>query len=155
MITRLSPDDLELLFSLLDCFGEVFEEPETYLEKRASPRYLRSLLGDDTFIALVSHAEGLVMGGLVAYELRKFEQKRSEIYIYDLAVHTKFRRTGIATALIEELKKVARDRGAWVIFAQADHVDDPAIQLYSKLGQREEVSHFDIPVKFRPQKTQN
>jgi aminoglycoside 3-N-acetyltransferase I len=33
-----------------------------------------------------------------------------------------------------------------VIFVQADYGDDPAIALYSKLGTREEVLHFDIPV---------
>jgi len=29
---------------------------------------------------------------------------------------------------------------------QADHGDDPAIALYDKLGAREEVLHFDLPV---------
>jgi aminoglycoside 3-N-acetyltransferase I len=29
---------------------------------------------------------------------------------------------------------------------QADHGDDPAIALYTKLGTREDVLHFDIPV---------
>ena len=35
-------------------------------------------------------------------------------------------------------------RGAYVIFVQADIIDEPAIALYSKLGAREEVLHFDI-----------
>lgn len=34
--------------------------------------------------------------------------------------------------------------GAYVIFVQADLGDDPAIALYSQLGQREDVPHFDI-----------
>ena len=45
---------------------------------------------------------------------------------------------------IEELQRVARERGAYVIFVQADHGDDPAIALYTKLGVREDVLHFDI-----------
>jgi aminoglycoside 3-N-acetyltransferase I len=32
-----------------------------------------------------------------------------------------------------------------VIFVQADYGDDPAIALYTKLGSREDVIHFDIP----------
>ena len=76
----------------------------------------------------------------------KFEQKRSEVYIYDLAVLESHRRQGVATALIEYLKPLARNRGAWVIFVQADHGDDPAISLYTKLGVREDVLHFDIGV---------
>jgi aminoglycoside 3-N-acetyltransferase I len=35
-------------------------------------------------------------------------------------------------------------RGAYVIFVQADKVDDAAIKLYESLGTREDVFHFDI-----------
>ena len=56
------------------------------------------------------------------------------------------RREGIATALIQELKKIAVARAAYVIFVQADIGDDPAIALYTKLGVREDVLHFDIAV---------
>lgn len=86
------------------------------------------------------------MGGLAPYELRKFEQARSEIYIYDLAVDERYRRRGIATELILELKRIAASRGAYVIFVQADVGDDPAIELYTRLGHREDVLHFDINV---------
>jgi aminoglycoside 3-N-acetyltransferase I len=34
-----------------------------------------------------------------------------------------------------------------VLYVQADHGDAPAIALYEKLGLREDVLHFDIPVK--------
>ena len=74
------------------------------------------------------------------------EQARSEIYIYDLAVAEEYRRRGVATALIGALQRIASLRGAWVIFVQADLGDDPAVALYTKLGSREEVLHFDISV---------
>jgi aminoglycoside 3-N-acetyltransferase I len=86
-----------------------------------------------------------VVGGLTAYELPKFEQERSEIYIYDLAVAVEHRRQGIATALIGAVQREAKRRDAWVVFVQADHGDGPAIALYTKLGMREDVLHFDIP----------
>lgn len=129
-------------------FGEAFNDPETYTGKRPGADYLRRLLKSDSFIAIVALDDKKVIGGIAAYELRKFEQERSEIYIYDLAVTEPYRRAGIATALIEELKKVAIKRGAYVIFVQADQgvEDEPAIALYTKLGQREDVLHFDILV---------
>jgi aminoglycoside 3-N-acetyltransferase I len=34
-----------------------------------------------------------------------------------------------------------------VIYVQADYGDDAAVALYEKLGLREEVMHFDIPVR--------
>ena len=81
---------------------------------------------------------------MAAYVLQKFEQQRSEIYIYDLAVDEPYRRQGIATGLINKLREIARERGAWVIYVQADYGDDPAIKLYESLGTREDVLHFDI-----------
>ncbi|MCW1916577.1 AAC(3)-I family aminoglycoside N-acetyltransferase [Luteolibacter sp. GHJ8] len=143
-IRHLGPDDLPLMRGMLDLFGRAFEEPVTYGDKRPGDAYLRSLLGGDSFIGIVAVQEGEVVGGIGAYELRKFEQERSEIYIYDLAVAEEQRRQGIATAMIEALKGIARERGAWVIYVQADLQDDPAIALYTKLGVREDVLHFDI-----------
>lgn len=145
-IRQLARDDVALLEALLTTFGEAFDEVETFNEARPSAAYLGRLLGSDYFIALAALKSGEVVGGIAAYELRKFEQERSEIYIYDLAVAAAHRREGIATALIQELKKIAAARGAYVIFVQADRGDAPAIALYTKLGTREDVSHFDIPI---------
>ena len=132
---------------MLTMFGEAFGEPDTYSGARPSPAYLSHLLGRDHFIAVAALDGEAVVGGLAAYVLDKFEQERSEIYSYDLAVAEDHRRRGIATAMIRELQRIAAERGAWVIFVQADHGDDPAIALYSKLGRREDVLHFDIVVR--------
>jgi aminoglycoside 3-N-acetyltransferase I len=142
----LTPDDVPLLEAMLSMFGEAFEEPATYNAARPSPAYLSRLLARDHFIALAALDGEDVVGGIAAYVLDKFEQERSEIYIYDLAVAATHRRRGIATAMIRELQRIAVERGAWVIFVQADLGDDPAIALYSKLGVREDVLHFDIKV---------
>jgi aminoglycoside 3-N-acetyltransferase I len=147
-INQLAPDDLEMMNDLLSIFGAAFDEPETYNEKRPRDEYLRRLLGSSYFIALAALNGDEVVGAIAAYELVKFEQERSEIYIYDLAVAETHRRKGIATALIRKLKKIAATRGAYVIFVQADTgvEDEPAIALYTKLGAREDVLHFDIAV---------
>lgn len=131
---------------LLRVFSEAFEDPQNYASRQPSDTYLRRLLHRDTFFVVVAEKAGKIIGGLAAYELIKFEQERSEIYIYDLAVLDEHRRQGVATKLIETLKHVAANRGAHVVFVQADNDDPPAIALYSKLGTREDVLHFDIEV---------
>ncbi|MEM8504140.1 MAG: AAC(3)-I family aminoglycoside N-acetyltransferase [Cyanobacteria bacterium P01_D01_bin.1] len=146
VIKQLSKADTPLMRSLLHVFGQAFDDVETYSQAQPKTAYLQRLLGQDYFIALAALKQDEVVGGLTAYELCKFEQARSEIYIYDIAVSFEYRRQGIATALIETLKKIAADRGAYVIFVQADTDDPPAIQLYTKLGKREDVLHFDIAV---------
>jgi aminoglycoside 3-N-acetyltransferase I len=142
-IRRLLPENLGLMHAMLTMFGEAFGEKDTY-SARPSAAYLERLLASDYFIALAALKKDAVVGGLAAYELRKFEQERSEIYIYDLAVAAAHRRRGIATALVRELMKIARARGAYVLFVQADIGDAPAIAFYTKLGRREDVIHFDI-----------
>jgi aminoglycoside 3-N-acetyltransferase I len=145
-VQRLLSGDVELTHGLLTVFGEAFEDVETYGAKRPRAAYLDELLSSPTVVVLVALKGEHVVGGLVAYELRKLEQERSEIYIYDLAVSAAHRREGIATALINELRAIGRERGAYVVYVQADPPDAPAVALYTKLGTREDVYHFDIEV---------
>jgi aminoglycoside 3-N-acetyltransferase I len=145
-IRRLAGDDIATMRALLTTFGKAFDEVETYEGAQPGDAYLERLLAREDFIALAALKGGAVVGGLVAYELQKFERERTEIYIYDLAVAATHRREGVATALITELKSIARAREAYVIFVQADPGDVPAIALYAKMGIREDVIHFDFEV---------
>jgi aminoglycoside 3-N-acetyltransferase I len=142
-IQRIGPGEVPLMEEANRLFAEVFGE-EGYHGPSPSHGHLLNLLADEKFIALAAWIQGEMVGALAAYELVKFEAERSEIYIYDLAVDKRFRRRGIATELIGELKRIARDKGAWVIFVQADPPDKPAVALYRKLGNEERVLHFDI-----------
>jgi len=119
-ILHLTAHDVSQLQALAAAFGEAFEDPETSGAKLPSADYLQQLLANDTFIALAAVKQGEVVGGIVAYELKKFEQARSEIYIYDLAVKSGHRRGGIATAMIHRLKGIAAERGADMIYVQAN-----------------------------------
>lgn len=143
---QLVSSDVPLLKNLLKVFGEAFDDIATYQDSVPTDEYLKTLLSKPHFIVLAAMDGDKVVGGIAAYELEKFEQVRKEIYIYDLAVDEKYRRRGIATGLILELKRLAKERKAYVIYVQADLVDEPAIKLYESLGTREDVLHFDIPV---------
>jgi aminoglycoside 3-N-acetyltransferase I len=143
-VRALTRDDVGVMRAMLSMFGDAFEEQATYTQNQPDDAYLTELLSSKAFIAVAAMAGTTVVGGLAAYLLPKFEQARSEIYIYDLAVEQAHRRQGIATAMIEELKQLAQAKGAYVIYVQADHGDAPAIALYTKLGIREDVLHFDI-----------
>lgn len=140
----LGPDDVDTMRAVLALFGEAFDDPGAYVANPPTDRYLQDLLASGTFVAIAALSGPTVIGGLAGYVLPKFEQARSEFYIYDLAVKAAHRRVGVATAMIETLRNLAAQRGIYVIFVQADHGDDPAVALYTKLGTREDVMHFDI-----------
>ena len=143
-IRLLAPVDVPHLRALNALFGEAFGDPESYGAEPPAEAYLSSLLAKEHVIVLVALLAGQVTGGLVAYELDKFEQARREFYIYDLAVAEEYRRQGVATALLEHLCRIAAERTAWVVFVQAHHIDGPAIALYEKFGERGEMLQFEI-----------
>jgi len=148
-IERIKSGEANLMTSLNTMFGEAFGEPEIYLSRRPSEEYLEKLLRDENFIALVALTDGgEVVGGITAYVLHKYEQERSEVFVYDLAVREHYRRQGIALALIEELKVISKNKGAYLIVIGADkgEEDIPANTLYSKLGVQEDVYLYDIKV---------
>lgn len=145
-IHLLGPGDAARMAAMNTMFGTVFDDDASYAGAPPEAAYLESLLARDTFIAIAALQGDTVVGGLAAYVLPKFEQARSEVYLYDLAVAEAHRRRGIASALIATLQREAATRGAWVIYVQADHGDEPAVALYTGLGTREDVMHFDIAV---------
>jgi len=143
-LRTLVPGDTAVFRSMLALFGNAFEDVEAYTAKQPDDGYVHGLLSSSNFIALVAQAGDEVIGAIAGYVLPKFEQARSEFYIYDLAVAISHRRRGVATAMIEALKAECARRDVYVIFVQADHGDDPAVALYTKRGTRENVMHFDI-----------
>jgi ribosomal protein S18 acetylase RimI-like enzyme len=106
VIRRLELGDVAPFRALNAMFGKAFDDAEAYAGAPPSDDYLESLLRKDHIVPLVALADGAVIGGLVAYELDKFEQARREIYIYDLAVDEAHRRQGVATALIAHLGSI-------------------------------------------------
>jgi aminoglycoside 3-N-acetyltransferase I len=116
IIRRLHCADVLQLRKLNALFAGAFGEQETY-GGEPSDAYLQGLLAKEHVIAIVAMTGDEVIGGLVAYELDKFERMRREFYIYDLAVG-----------------HLCSGR-PWRCARHA---------LYEKLGTREEVLHFDI-----------
>lgn len=146
-VKRLKQDDLALMRSLNVLFSEVFEDPESYQSNVPSDDYLQRFLASENTIVLAAEADGIVIGGLVAYILDKFEQERREVYLYDLAVATDHHRKGIGRRLIDELKTAAHEAGAYVVFVQADEGDE-AIKFYESLAPSENLRtrNFDFDV---------
>jgi aminoglycoside 3-N-acetyltransferase I len=145
-VERLGPERVETMREAMRVFADAFDEESTFFSAPPSDAYFEKLLSDPRFILLLARIDGAVVGALPAYELAKYEQERSEFYIYDIAVAEAFRRRGVARTLIEALKPIARPAGAWVIFVQADREDEPAVALYRSMGIEEQPLHFDIPL---------
>ena len=146
-VARLGPGDGEPFAQMNALFAAVFDDAESYASLPPGDAYRDSLLADDKIVLLLAVIDGAPVGALGAYELRKFEQERSEFYLYDLAVDAHARRRGVATALVERLRDIARAAGGWMIFVQSDTMpeDEPALAFYRSIASSEEHPvHFDI-----------
>ncbi|CAA9500814.1 MAG: hypothetical protein AVDCRST_MAG09-992 [uncultured Sphingomonas sp.] len=111
-VRRLTPGDFEAFRAMNRLFARAFDDAEHYGSAPPSDVYIEERLADTTFVALLATLNQEPVGALAAYELKKFERERSELYIYDLAVEEAHRRQGVATALIGWLQHYAGSTNA-------------------------------------------
>ena len=144
----IGPGQMARLREIVALFAEAFEDRLSYPEPFTDVGAAERLLSSPNFLVVGAYWSDLIVGGIAAYILPRFHPALSEIYIYDLAVDARFRRRGIATAMIAHLQRYAYQQGISSIYVQADVEDEAAVALYSKLGIRKNVFHFD----FAPQR---
>ena len=139
---RLGPNDSDQARVLISLFDQVFEEPA---RPRLSEEALLARLADGRVWVLVAMDQNSVVGGLVGYELPKFETERSELYLYDLAVSVAFQGQGIGRGLINALIDQVKSTDIWAVFVQADLGDEVPNALYLSYGyEQEKVHHYDL-----------
>ena len=145
---RLTMKDVGAMRHVNALFADVFQMPDEYLGKQPTDDYLRNWLADTHNIALVAMQDDVVVGALAGYLLQKFEQQRSELFVYDLAVRKDLQRLGVGTKLMQAVRIEARKLGAYVVFLEADFDDIDAIAFYRSLKPTEDSSaqHFDFEV---------
>jgi aminoglycoside 3-N-acetyltransferase I len=149
--TQLQHTNLSTFRELLDLFSEAFDDTAHYQDHPPSDTHLTDFLANPAHIVLVALEEDKhLAGGLVAYELTKFEQAKKEIFVYDIAVGTTYQRQGVATHLFKHLKQIAKVRGAALIFVQAIAGEEHALGFYRSFADTEVVAHqFEVQVSER------
>jgi aminoglycoside 3-N-acetyltransferase I len=130
-LRRLNENDVESLRQLIGLFRMVFEEnPNTIPSKD----YHQKLLANPHFLAFCAFADQKVVGGITAYELQKYDQEASEIFVYDIAVHPDFHRKGLGKQLVEALTEYGKAHNVQVIFVGAHEEDQHALDFYQATG---------------------
>jgi aminoglycoside 3-N-acetyltransferase I len=96
---------------------------------------------DQYFIAAIK--EDQPIGFALAYELERIDRPHPMLFLYEIGVIETHRRRGVATAMIESLKEICRERGAFKIFVIAAASNSAALRLYDSTfgdaGRRESV----------------
>jgi ribosomal protein S18 acetylase RimI-like enzyme len=119
-------------FPIVD-FNSLLDEGKVW-DSEQGKRFIEN---DDNAL-FIAFFEGKVSGFLTAHRLQRFDKRKAEVLIYEIGVHPNYRRRGIGKALIEEVKKWAKEVGAdnaWVLTGKDN---EAAMAMYKSAGGIEE-----------------
>ncbi|MDB5119852.1 MAG: acetyltransferase, family [Sphingobacteriales bacterium] len=143
-IKKLGSQSVDEFKELIRVFENVFEMESLQMPDEA---YLRQLLKKQDFFVFAAFSDDMVVGGLTSYTLHQYYSKLPLVYIYDLAVKTKFQRQGIGKMLILGITNYCKNMDVEEVFVQADEEDGHAIEFYHSTGATaEKVIHFSYPL---------
>lgn len=119
-IVRLTADDEAVALQA----SPLFDRPN--LDGKA----VRAFLVDARNCLLLAMQDERPIGFALAYELPRLDTTRPMMFLYELAVAAEHRRQGVGQALVEELKRLCRERGflKMLVLTKADNL--PARELY-------------------------
>jgi aminoglycoside 3-N-acetyltransferase I len=104
-----------------------------------------ALLADRSVIFLVALEGGDPVGFLLAYELPRRHGDEAMLLVYEVGVEAAHRRRGVATSLLTELRRMARERGIGEAFVLTETDNDAANALYAAQGgERRDVVEWDF-----------
>jgi ribosomal protein S18 acetylase RimI-like enzyme len=92
------------------------------------------LLADPRTLLLVAFDRERPVGFVLAHELPRRHGDRSKLFVYEVDVAETHRRRGIASALLERLAELARERGIRVGFVLTEPDNVAANALYRSAG---------------------
>ncbi len=114
----------------------------------AGDETLLRLLARDDFHVVAALRDGVVIGGLTAYELEMYTEAATELFIYEVGVDEANRRQGVGRALIEAARELCRSRGLSELYVPAFASDERAVAFYEACGlKREDIAWFSEEVK--------
>ena len=139
-IRSASEKDVQILVKL----AEEFIPGEADAKKRIV--VLNQALKNPNYELLVAELEGEIVGFIDQWIIQDFTYGAKLSYIHSLYVSSKHRRKGIASRLLQETIRSAKDRKVSEIHITTRFDNKPAISLYKKHGLVRE--HLELEREF-------
>ena len=138
-IRKLTDQDVSAFKALLLLFNQAFEEERDL----STTEHLSALLNNRQFVVMAAFSGEEILGGLTAYELPLYYDNKTEIFLYDMAIHPDHQRKVIGKQLLEFLKDYCAQNKINTFFVLAHEEDVHALEFYHATGgQREQVANF-------------
>jgi len=112
----------------IDAILHLWEAIDRHTELSDRPEYLRTFLTFSPDLFLVAEADGRIIGTV----LGGWDGWRANIA--RLSTHAQYRRRGVAEALVQEIERRLRAKGARRIYALVDRRSPPATPFWEAAG---------------------
>jgi len=124
MIKRMTGTDIGLVQNML-------EEKGTDIK---SINNMKDFLLNDSnyFIAYLDKEK--IIGFLLAYRLQRYDGRNEMLYLHEIDVLESYRKCGIATKLMDELKSICQENHYDKIFLITNKSNQAAVALYESTG---------------------
>ena len=93
-----------------------------------------SFLADERHHVLIAYVGDDPAGFVTGVELFHPDKPKPEMFLYELGVDEPFRGRGVATALLQRLVELCRERGCGSMFVLTDEDNAAARATYTKAG---------------------
>jgi ribosomal protein S18 acetylase RimI-like enzyme len=94
----------------------------------------RAFLADDGHHLLIGYVGERPAGFVTAVELLHPDKPQPEMFLYELGVEPEFQRRGVATALMQRLIQLCRQRGCGEMFVLTDEDNVAGSATYRQAG---------------------
>lgn len=120
---------------------------------------VRTYLASPTDHLFIAYLDDLPAGYARAHELRRLDGPRPKLMLYEIGTVPRFRRRGVARALIEAVKELGRERRASLMFAITALGNTAAVRLYARTGGRrlsfdDAIYSYDLSAEALPEDPQ-
>ena len=108
----------------------------SFKSRSNSESSLSAFLANPANFLLVAAAEGgsEAFGYLLAYRLERPDREAAQMFIYEVDVAEGWRRSGLASALLDEIGRLARAEGMCEAFVLTSRGNEAARSLYARTG---------------------
>lgn len=137
VIEKLKIDDLKAAISIWD------ENHNTSTDYEKSAKIYSEIINNPAYHNIVAKINDQVIGlatVIINYDI--VDQLKPFITVWNLSVHTNFRRMGVATKILKYIEDYATKNKCDFIAFQAEAKNVAAQKLYDKLGYARDIGYF-------------
>jgi ribosomal protein S18 acetylase RimI-like enzyme len=102
--------------------------------KDVTADYMRAFLGEDKNILILGLEDNSPVGFALAYLLDRVDRNQAMMLFYEIVVLDHHQGRGLGTMMINQLKRIGRDRTVMEIWVLTNRSNSAAVNLYRSTG---------------------